>query len=324
MKIEEINCLIDAYQDGDIEKSDAIKLADVIRSGGSQSDWIMRELEIRGLIAHVFDETSPSRFVSSLMARFRAEPESEKFEQDFKNRLGEAQRSRPTHHHEEIKRAINTVGSATEADARRPSQQRSIKIWLWVILCAVIAVLVYLLSFLLNREVARLNESSRGLHVFRGNSEVVSEKNMALFAGDRLSLLGQGEVKFILQNQSQVMMLNESSLVLELKGDVLKRSAFQNLTSLFVEKGYIKTDLNGTKTPLVIWTPHAVLKMMEGQCEIRSSELSTMIKLIRGKAILSTLLGNKTRNLEGNLTFLVNDAGQIEEHRLNGESTNGK
>lgn len=323
MKIEEINCLIDAYQDGEIAKTDALRLADVIRSGGSQSDWIMRELEMRGLIAHVFDETSSSRFVNSLMSRFRAEPESEQFEQDFKKRLGETQRSRPSSQNEEFKRAIHTVGSATEADTKSSVSYKPAKLWMVILLVLSIG-LVLLILPLLNKEVATLKTSSRGLHVYRGNTEVPLKDKMPLYAGDRLSALGQGKVELVLGNQILVSLWNESSVVFELKGEVLERPEYTGLPSMFVERGHVEISSPKQPSDLVIWTPHAVLTFKEGKCETRTSELSTMFKLNNIKATLSTLLGSKSRTLNGNMTILVNDAGQIEEHRLNGEILNGK
>jgi hypothetical protein len=188
----------------------------------------------------------------------------------------------------------------------------------------VIALLIFAIIPLFNREVATLQKSSRGLHVYRGNSEVGLESEMPLYSGDRLSALGQGKVEFQLKQGQRVIMLNESSVVLELKGEVLERSDLQGLPSLFVEKGHVEIKPSQNSSTLVIWTPHAVLMLKDGQCETRSSELSTMFKLTDTKSTLSTLLGSKSRTLEGDVTILVNDAGQIEEHRLNGELPNGK
>ena len=93
----------------------------MIRSGGPQSEWVMKELEFRGLITHVLDESTPSRFVQNLMERFRADREADHFEADFEKRLQGVARSKPNSQNSGLKRVLHTTGQATEADGLKGS-----------------------------------------------------------------------------------------------------------------------------------------------------------------------------------------------------------
>jgi len=315
LKLEQLNLLIDAYQDGQIEKEDAIELAQVIRSGGPQSEWVMSELEIRGLIAHVLDESSPSKFVQSLLERFRAESDGKKFEQDFQERLkSTTKRSQPNSKENILKQAINTVGTATEADRLGGVTQKNHR-KLLISLASMVLILLFVFTSLnwFAKEVAILEMHQSGLRLQRDNHEMKLTKGMSLYAGDRLSFLGQGSSTFRLKNNAIVNLLDETSLVFNLKSQALERAEFLTSQSLFLERGKLFIKINKGASPLVVWTPHSILSITEGSLEIISSDLTTMLKLSQCKAKLGTISNKNIKELSGQQTILVDDVGQIEE-----------
>ena len=83
MNLEELNRLLDAYQDGTLEESEARQLAGVIRSSSKQARWVMREFSLRGLITQAMEDADPEIFLRSFLERFNAEETRNDFHKAF-------------------------------------------------------------------------------------------------------------------------------------------------------------------------------------------------------------------------------------------------
>jgi len=172
---------------------------------------------------------------------------------------------------------------------------------------------------LFHQKVGVLQVAAKGLRLHRDNRETKLQLPMELFEGDRLSLMGQGKAFFELNNFIKVEMSDETSLVLELKGDAKLKPEFSKSQSLYLERGRLKLS-HIDKGDLVVWTPHALIKIDSGECEVLASDLSTMFNLSDVNVILSTVTGMQNKTYQGSYTILINDAGQVEEHLGIGES----
>lgn len=312
MKIDRISLLIDAYQDGQIEKNDAVELAQVIRSGGPQSQWVMKELEFRGLITHVFDESSPNRFVQSLMERFRANDDADHFKDEFQKRIQGAPRSTPNSENAGFKRVLNTTGNATEADALKSNPTASKKpLFIFAALMVIVGILSFSMGWF-QSEVGTLKQAAMGLRLQRDNQDLKVQQGMVLYSGDRLSSLATGKSQLHLGQKSQLNLFDESTLVLNLNSPHLDSENFSGFDSAYLERGKVKV-LIQKDDPFIVWTPHALVKCTSGNIEIVCTDLNTLIKVKSANILLSPTSNTQEQSFEGEATFLVNDAGQIDK-----------
>ena len=86
MTREELVRLAEEYRDGGISEADAQRLADGIRTGGSEAEAILDELEFGGVISQALDDSGSEGFVRTFRERLRAEDGAEDFTTKFRNK----------------------------------------------------------------------------------------------------------------------------------------------------------------------------------------------------------------------------------------------
>ena len=83
MNENDIQVLLDEYQDGVISYDNALKLAEAIKQKDQLSKLIMSELAIRGFVSQALSYTNPETFLKSFWERYHAEKTDEDFLKKF-------------------------------------------------------------------------------------------------------------------------------------------------------------------------------------------------------------------------------------------------
>ena len=168
---EAVTRLVDKCTDGVLAAAEADALAAAIRQGDAESQWILDELELAGLISEAFSKTSVEDFVRGFCERLTAEASAEAFATETQRILatGEGTSATPPPR----SRLANMLFVPSVAGAGRARTFRGrLRLRVRFTALAFLAVLVSVVTFLSligRSRVATLASASPNVMLIRGN-----------------------------------------------------------------------------------------------------------------------------------------------------------
>jgi len=172
---------IEDYRDGVIDERGARVLAETLRAGGGECQWVMEELALSGWIAETLDTLDEHAFVRSFLQRLYAERSEQDFTEEFgerisdlkngRSRLGDV-RKRPTVWQLLFSSGTAETGAAGFTNRRRKQpRRRALAVASAVVAACLLAVLVAAGLAFRRRAVAVIIDSSPGVVLVRGERE---------------------------------------------------------------------------------------------------------------------------------------------------------
>ncbi len=317
MSLEELNRLLDAYQDGTLEEGDARHLAGVIRSSSKQARWVMREFSLRGLITQAMEEADPEIFLRSFLERFNAEETRTDFQRAFEERVHDLQLGgAPQEREGALERWLPTqrLRSATTAPKTLKRRRRALVL---VGLFAAAALLVSLALPLLRRGVAgEVVGAGPGVRRLHGGEEASLTKGERLGAGDRIAVPAGSFARIALGGECSLKLEGEALLLLEAR----EKNADTERQAVFLEKGSLGVEIGGGRLELLLLTPHAWIAGSEARAHLTVRPASTFIEVEKGGMRLRARVNGAERVLDlGPGATAVAGEGGVLESRAAGE-----
>ncbi|PCJ57144.1 MAG: hypothetical protein COA79_16585 [Planctomycetota bacterium] len=321
MNENEMQLLLDEYQDGVITFDNATKLANAIKLKDKISKLIMSELAIRGFVSQALSSSNSETFLKSFWERYHAEKTDEEFLQKFEsknaNEIQEKLNELKSSDSNQRDNAWNVNLADNNSSQKRGKELNkpfSLKVFTIVgIIIVSVALISVLSSFVFTaKPLGRLNYISRGFQILH-DGELKDGYGQKYFYGkDQITTSKRTSVELIYNDGAIISMAENSQLHTDLTEKLINKILKDARHRIDIERGGIEFKISVQSGPFIISTPQGKVLIRDGDGRITVNPNATMIEFNRNEGSFYQKETSDPVNVSFGSSFIVNSEGQIE------------
>jgi len=305
MKREELQQLIQAYQDGELKGSDARRLAAVIRQPGPRSDLAMAEIRLSGLLAEALSTVPEDAVARSVLERLNAQETEDSFVERFEKRrarLPENPRRRPA-------TGLFPAGRSRAYPARS-----------WRITAAAAAVLALLGAATVMQwrriairamptQLAHVADVHNDVRLLRADSQQPLRTHNAVLPGDTIAVPAEGHAVVIYPDGTELALYATARISFE-------PPHIKNC-HLFLALGTADLSIapRSRDRSLVLRTPHARITVLGTRFTVHVSKADTRVEVAKGLVEVAAVQTGHSAKVARGQTATVTHAVRLATHQ---------
>jgi hypothetical protein len=322
----EVTSLVEKCTDGVLATAEADALAAVIRQGDAESQWILDELELAGLISEAFSKTSVEDFVRGFCERLSAEASTEAFTTETQRMLATgtgATDMPPPRPRLANMLFVPSVAGAGQARSARSRLRPRVPIIALASLTA-LALAVILLGLVGKSRVATLAAVSSNVVLIRDEVQVEARTGMRLEVGDELQVPWVGSAVVTYDKTTVAHVGGYSEAVIASARP--RSSGGRRSKQLYLKRGSAVVDVGLAKRGrgLIVATPHATVETEGSRFTISVTPSSTHLRVDAGDVMLERALGGKMEPLSQGESIVVGQGEVIPTQSESEETEKGR
>jgi hypothetical protein len=323
---EDVTSLVDKCTDGVLDAAEAAALAEAIRQGEAESQWILDELELAGLISEAFSKTSVEDFVRGFCERLSAEDSGEAFTTETERLLATGTGA-PTIPPPRPRLAnmlfVPSVAGAARSRSARGRLRPRVRLFALASLTA-LALAGTLLALAGGSRVASLDSMSANVVLIRDAMQVEAHTGMRLKVGDELQVPGVGSAVVAYDKTTVARVGGYSEAVIASARP--RSSDGRRSKQLYLKRGSAVVDAGLAKRGrgLIVATPHATVETGVSRFTVSVTRSSTHLLVEVGHVMLERTLGGKMEPLSQGESIVVGQGEVIPTQSESKETEKGR
>lgn len=306
---EEVTLLVDKCTDGALTAADADKLASAIRRGNTESEWILNELEMAGLISEALNKTSVEDFIRGFCERLSADRSTDQFTSDTERRLAIKAElpNLPTR-----KPGLADILFAGSDHGSERTHRRHFSLPPAVYVMAILSLFIaagIAIHFIVGQErTATITSASADVVLVRDDTQLRAEPGLRLENGDKLRVLATGYAVVAYDKTTVVRMSGYTDLIIVPPHSINKDA--DRPKSVHIERGSVVIDTGTDKHGygIIATTPHARMEARQSSFIVSVTLSSTRLTVKSGRVTLTRTDGGKMMELTQGNSIVVGGA----------------